>query len=1012
MPRAEPHPPEHVGSLRTSAAGLIGEAGRHGAGGATGLAAPAPPLLHWLGVALACGATGLGLVVWAHFLYFGDGARHCDAGGSALEMWSRESIHAFVGWAPVWGRNAVLLYAVLLCCRKTADIEDNTRGAITTLLLGVGTRDGGAPVAGWDAIVGGGGQGEVQVQPTFAEAAGSRGLTFRQAVVSSVAKLGLWHWSQPCAYLWLLYAYRCYVWELGAMQQWLSTVVAARELLYLVSTMVATCCCPVFLLLDLRTVWSEQATRLQRFLRLAMYFLCPHNYVALSVAACFPAWRPVWLGVAAVQVLADLSSCYALAALQAATLEGQAGRRDDATPLTIGASARCWNICSCLGCHVLTLFACFSLSLSPRLSLSLLAGAPCRVLGYVITAFGFLLFFGPLSWASSLGTAITRGKSLLLRGASGIFGVSLLCAWLVVVSHLLLLMGGRNIFCHGLLDDDPCNGHGSCYGAGQCHCEIGYGPEDLNADSPLCSQAGARCTDDQIGLSVLAGGEQLSHCHASCCGGKGKGTCERHQGGDAGVCACSGEYSGDRCEFDPCHLGGRSIVCASHAYEHSHCTIVDQAKHSCEECDDGWATIAQSGKRCATCAMRLPTAVVVWNATLPRPLPPAPPPGDGPLCVLSPTGYSYPVAYAAQTMLPPVGGAFVPAADTWSEGKDDLSAVGSGKYYGGVLLPDGRVLLVPRNAKHVGLYDPRTNAWSEGKDDLSAVGGSGKYSGGVLLPDGRVLLVPDNAKHVGLYDPRTNAWSEGKDDLSAVGSGKHHGGVLMPDGRVLLVPRNAKHVGLYNPRTNAWSEGKDDLSAVGNAKYSGGVLLPDGRVLLVPRNATHVGLYDPRTNAWSEGKDDLSAVGNYKYIGGVLMPDGRVLLVPDNAKHVGLYDPRTNAWSEGKDDLSAVGKYYGGVLLPDGRVLLVPGTAKHVGLYDPRTNAWSEGKDDLPAVVNGKYFGGVLLPDGRVLLVPDDAKHVGLYDAGGTANGMAYTVGGVALSEAARTLLLPYYNKL
>ena len=27
-----------------------------------------------------------------------------------------------------------------------------------------------------------------------------------------------------------------------------------------------------------------------------------------------------------------------------------------------------------------------------------------------------------------------------------------------------------------------------------------------------------------------------------------------------------------------------------------------------------------------------------------------------------------------------------------------------------------------------------------------------KYQGGVLLPDGRVLLVPANAKHVGLYD--------------------------------------------------------------------------------------------------------------------------------------------------------------------------------------------------------------------------------------------------------------------
>jgi hypothetical protein len=101
-----------------------------------------------------------------------------------------------------------------------------------------------------------------------------------------------------------------------------------------------------------------------------------------------------------------------------------------------------------------------------------------------------------------------------------------------------------------------------------------------------------------------------------------------------------------------------------------------------------------------------------------------------------------------------VSAGFAPAADSWVQGKDDLSAVGSDyKYEGGVLLPDGRVLLAPFAANHVGLYDPSTDAWREGKDDLSAVSsGYGKYYGGVLLPDGRVLLVPSGADHVGLYD--------------------------------------------------------------------------------------------------------------------------------------------------------------------------------------------------------------------------------------------------------------------
>ena len=110
-------------------------------------------------------------------------------------------------------------------------------------------------------------------------------------------------------------------------------------------------------------------------------------------------------------------------------------------------------------------------------------------------------------------------------------------------------------------------------------------------------------------------------------------------------------------------------------------------------------------------------------------------------------------------------GLYDPSTDQWTEGKDDLSAVGSAKYCGGVLLPDGRVVLVPGGANHVGLYDPSTDQWTEGKDDLSAV----SYSGGVLLPDGRVVLVPGGAMHVGLYDPTRDQWTEGKDDLSVLG---------------------------------------------------------------------------------------------------------------------------------------------------------------------------------------------------------------------------------------------------
>ena len=96
----------------------------------------------------------------------------------------------------------------------------------------------------------------------------------------------------------------------------------------------------------------------------------------------------------------------------------------------------------------------------------------------------------------------------------------------------------------------------------------------------------------------------------------------------------------------------------------------------------------------------------------------------------------------------------------------------------------------------------------------------------MLLPDGRVVLVPDYADRVGLYDPSTDAWTQGKDSLAAAGAKKYRGGVLLPDGRVVLVPRAADRVWLYDPSTDAWTQGKDSLAAAGAGKYAGGVLLP------------------------------------------------------------------------------------------------------------------------------------------------------------------------------------------
>lgn len=408
----------------------------------------------WVSGVLVGGLAILGLWYGCYRLYF---SVLQELGcSSALEAKGRSAIHWFLGWAPAAGRTAVLLALASWCYRKVFQIPGH--GLAQALLLGgVGREDGAAEGAGWLAMVGGDG---APAQATWAQARLARALTQRQALGSAAAKLVLWHWSQPFAYLWLLDSFRCYVAELGPTQQYLSALVAAREVLYLVSTLLALVACPSFLLLDLKTVWNE-ATRPQRITRLAMYLLCPHNYVAMCLANRFEGCRQLFFCLAMVQVLADVSSCFALVNLMASNIEFKIS-----------------NITS----TVASSDDVPSLQVDP---------VPLEI-GYSVTALGFLLFFGPLMIISSFQRALDKQlRWILLRFVSGTAGAALLCFWggvIFLLGWMILVTGSSNPFCSGLpFLSDPCNSHGTCYGAGQCLCDRGYGPESKLSGAPLCS---------------------------------------------------------------------------------------------------------------------------------------------------------------------------------------------------------------------------------------------------------------------------------------------------------------------------------------------------------------------------------------------------------------------------------------------------------------------------------------------------------------------------------------------
>jgi hypothetical protein len=69
---------------------------------------------------------------------------------------------------------------------------------------------------------------------------------------------------------------------------------------------------------------------------------------------------------------------------------------------------------------------------------------------------------------------------------------------------LVLLLCGVDIFCSGLtLHQDPCHGHGKCYAASQCQCDLGYGPEVSYTGERLCTEQGYPCTARQLRADTM-----------------------------------------------------------------------------------------------------------------------------------------------------------------------------------------------------------------------------------------------------------------------------------------------------------------------------------------------------------------------------------------------------------------------------------------------------------------------------------------------------------------------------
>ena len=320
----------------------------------------------------------------------------------------------------------------------------------------------------------------------------------------------------------------------------------------------------------------------------------------------------------------------------------------------------------------------------------------------------------------------------------------------------------------------------------------------------------------------------------------------------------------------------------------------------------------------------------------------------------------------------------------------------SQSFFGGVLAPNKKIILVPYNSSVVGIYDPYDNTFQTGVGGLGWPS-IGNFAGGVLAPDGRIVFIPHNDPDVVTYYPNINRLVATAPTGQGLNQGSFWGGVLAPNGLIIFAPYRSANVGIYNPVTDTYLSGV--AHGQGLNAFSGAVLAPDGRVILIPYFSPIVGIYDP-INDTIDLLGPTHNQGGAAFVGGVLAPNGQIVLVPNSALNICVFDPPTNsvivraAHAQGTIDA-----FRGGALAPNGKIIMTPSLASAALIYDITTNTFTLSSPHNRG--SYAYKGAVLGPYGKVIFIPDSQRAIGIY---GIDNSLLN-------EQFDKNILLPYFNK-
>lgn len=343
--------------------------------------------------------------------------------------------------------------------------------------------------------------------------------------------------------------------------------------------------------------------------------------------------------------------------------------------------------------------------------------------------------------------------------------------------------------------------------------------------------------------------------------------------------------------------------------------------------------------------------------------------------------------------------------------------LGSAKYIGGVLHPNGKVYAVPYKAEPILEIDPDNQTIREipwPKDLPKNV--TPYCRGGVLGPDGKVYFLP-GLSMVEIYDPTDDTWdSINLGHLATYDDVMWDGGVVAPNGRIYLMPSSVPEIAEVDPV--AKTSAQFGNYGMGILKYSGAVLHPNGKIYGIPNQATQVLEIDPGDGVGTSNPPTHSTFASSpidrQFSGGFLAPDGKIYALGDSStsgqSRVLIIDPdarTTQVLQIGH------GGSYGSCMAPNGKSYSMPsGSSRYdhnqIIIFDPNTKYIStKSITGGSSYIQWRFNGTVLTNTGKIVGIPYNSTSVEVFDLG-------YGLGPWAVTGLPGNILdplSPYFNK-